>query len=86
MPFLPFVDDFKLDAFGLDDSLEASISTVDVEFELLFKLWAVGVFHCAGFVPLSLLLHTNTHTHMNELIITHLDINRVKPSITTEED
>lgn len=30
--------------------------------------------------------YTPTHTHINEFIITHLDINRVKPSITTEED
>ena len=52
------MDDFKLDAFGLDDSFEASVGAVDVEFELLFKLWTAGVLHCAGFVPLSLLLHT----------------------------
>ena len=55
------MDDFKLDAFGLDDSFEASVGTADVEFELIFKLWAVGVLHCAGLVPLGLLLHAHTH-------------------------
>lgn len=72
--FLPLVDDFKLDAFGLDDSFEASVGTVDVELELLFKLWIVGALNCTGFVLLSILLHT----HINECIKTHLDINRVK--------
>lgn len=57
------MDDFKFDAFGLDDAFEASVVAVNVEFELFFKLWAVGVLHCAGFVPLGLLLHTYTHTH-----------------------
>lgn len=62
--FLPPVDDFKLDAFGLDDSFESSVGAVDVEFESLFKLWTVGVLHRARLVPLSLLLHT----HINECI------------------
>lgn len=57
---LPLVDDFKLDAFGLDDPFESSVITADVEFELLFKLWAARVLDCARFVPLGLLLHTNT--------------------------
>lgn len=53
------MEDFKFDAFGLDDSFEASVAAVDIEFELLFKLWAAGVLYCAGFIPLSLLLHTH---------------------------
>lgn len=55
---LPFMDDFKLDAFGLDDTFEASVVAVNAELELFFKLWVVGVLYCAGFVPLGLLLHT----------------------------
>lgn len=54
--FLPPVDDFKLDAFGLDDSFEAPVASADVEFEILFKLGVVGALYRARFVPLSLLL------------------------------
>lgn len=52
------MDDFKFDAFGLDDAFEASVVAVNVELKLFFKLRAVGVLYCAGFVPLGLLLHT----------------------------
>lgn len=52
------MDDFKFDAFRLDDTFEASVVAVNAEFELFFKLRAVGVLDCAGFVPLRLLLHT----------------------------
>lgn len=55
------MDDFKFDAFRLDDTFEASVVAVNIEFELFFKLWAVGVLYCAGFVPLGLLLHTQTN-------------------------
>lgn len=55
---LPFVDNLKFDAFGLDNSFKASMWAVDVEFKLLFKLWAVGALHCAGFVSLSVFLQT----------------------------
>lgn len=55
---LPFMDDFKFDAFRLDDTFEASVVAVNIEFELFFKLWTVGVLYCTGFVPLGLLLHT----------------------------
>lgn len=54
------MDDFKLDAFGLNNPFESSVGSVNVESELLLKLWAAGVLHCAGFVPLGVLLHTNT--------------------------
>lgn len=53
------MDNFKLDAFGLNDPFKSSVGSVNVEFELLFKLWAAGVLHGAGFVPLGVLLHTN---------------------------
>lgn len=56
--YLPLVDNFKLDAFGLDDSFEASVAAVDIKFELFLKLRTAAVLYCAGFVPLSLLLHT----------------------------
>lgn len=52
------MDDFKFDAFGLNDSFERSVVAADVELELLLKLWAAGAPYCAGLVPLSLLLHT----------------------------
>lgn len=52
------MDDFKLDAFGLDDAFEASVVAVNIEFKLFLKLWTVAVLDCAGFVPLGLLLHT----------------------------
>lgn len=55
---LPFMDDFKFDAFRLDDAFEASVVAVNIEFKLFFKLWTAGVLYCAGFVPLGLLLHT----------------------------
>lgn len=51
------MDDFKLDALWLDDPFKTPVCSVNAEFELLFKLWTVGVLHCAGFVPLRLLLH-----------------------------
>lgn len=54
---LPFMDDFKFDAFRLDDAFEASVVAVNTEFKLFFKLWTVAVLYCAGFVPLGLLLH-----------------------------
>lgn len=57
--FLPLVDDFKLDPFGLHDSFEGSMATADVKFELLLKLWIAGALYCTGFVSLSLLLHKN---------------------------
>lgn len=57
--FLPLVGDFKLDAFG-QDSFAASVSAVDAELELLFKLWAAGVFNRVGFVSLGFLLNTHT--------------------------
>lgn len=57
---LPFVDDFKLDAFRLDDAFKAPVGAVDVEFKLLLELRAAAASHGAGFVPLGLLLHTNT--------------------------
>lgn len=56
------MDDFKFDTFGLDDASEATVVTVDVELELLFKLRTAGAFYRAGFVSLSLLLHTDTQT------------------------
>lgn len=59
---LPFMDDFKFDAFRLDDAFEASVVAVNDEFELFFKLWVVGVLNCAGFVPLGLLLHTQMNS------------------------
>lgn len=55
------MDDFKFDAFGLDDAFEASVVAVNIEFKLFFKLWTVAVLYCAGFVPLGLLLHTQTN-------------------------
>lgn len=70
------MDDFKFDAFGLDDSFEGSVAAVDVEFELLFKLWTAGALYCASFVPLSLLLHT--YTHINECTNTRQYINSEK--------
>lgn len=60
---LPLVDYFKFDAFGLDDSFEAAVAAVDVEFELLFKLWTASALYCTGFVPLSILLHTRRRVH-----------------------
>lgn len=75
--YLPLVDDFKLDSFGLDDSLEASVSAVDVEFESLFKLRAAGAFYCACFVPLSLLLHT----YQTNEYIKHIWIQRELPTL-----
>lgn len=58
---LPFVDDFKFDAFRLDDAFEASVVAVNIEFKLFFKLWTVAVLYCASFVPLGLLLHNQTN-------------------------
>lgn len=56
---LPLVDDFKLDAFGLNNPFESSVGSVNVESELLFELRTAAVLHRAGFVPLGVLLHTN---------------------------
>lgn len=36
--FSPFVYDLKLDAFGLYNSFEASVISLDVQFKLLLKL------------------------------------------------
>lgn len=37
---LPLVDHFELDALGLDGPSEATVATVDAEFELFFKFYA----------------------------------------------
>lgn len=69
--FLPLVDDFKFETFGLDDAPEATVVAVDVELELLFKLRTAGAFYCAGFVSLSLLLHTDMQTRMHQRTFTY---------------
>lgn len=51
------MDDFKLDAFGLNSPFEGSVAAVDAEFEVLLKLRVVGVLHSGGLVPLGLLLN-----------------------------
>lgn len=53
------MDDFKLDAFGLNNPFESSVGSVNVESELLFELRTAAVLHRAGFVPLGVLLHTS---------------------------
>lgn len=52
------MDDFEFDSFGLNNALKTSVVAVDVEFELLFKVWTVCPLYCVGFVSLSLFLHT----------------------------
>lgn len=62
------MDDFKFDAFRLDDAFEASVVAVNNEFKLFFKLWTVAVLYCAGFVPLGFLLHTQTNASKHSTI------------------
>lgn len=51
----PLVDHFKLDALGLDSPSEATVATVDAEFELLLEFYAgknkkwLEVRVCTGF-------------------------------------
>lgn len=40
IPGLPLVEHFELDALGLDGPSEATVATVDAEFELLLELYA----------------------------------------------